>query len=170
MEDPLRLDVLEGTDTYESFYNKPYVSEDLRGQLEQSNMLIVPQEGFRDSGDPVFPIKTHELFQHLKENDPGELMPEVCIADEDYVELALHSSLVTLGIIVVKYALYPVALNLIYDYVKKRILPSRRDTDIKLEVTVISKSGTSVNVKYEGPPGTMKIRIESAIKKAGLKD
>src|SRR3989442_2502899 len=38
------------------------LSDDLRISISNADVLLVPQEGFRDYEGPVFPVLTHELF------------------------------------------------------------------------------------------------------------
>ena len=59
--------VIEDTDHDFSYWlNRPYISEELRKELEKSDILIIPKEGIRDFDTPLFPVKTEEIFTYMR--------------------------------------------------------------------------------------------------------
>jgi hypothetical protein len=151
LENESYKNVFEMEDSQESFLewiNKPYISSNLRDQLAKSNLLIIPREGVRENIGPVFPSGTEELFIFLKENAGEDLRPEICIEDDDYVELIEHWDLFTVGHLLVNDFVAPLVVNLIYDFIKSRVGPRMSKTQAKFDLTIIDDS---IHMHYEGP-------------------
>lgn len=54
--------------TFEEIYKKPYVPVEYMEDIKNANLLIIPNEGFRDEGDVLFPETTREFLEFLKDN------------------------------------------------------------------------------------------------------
>lgn len=130
--------------------NKQFVPEELKIELQKSNVLIVPTEGFREVTTPVFPVGTEELFSFLKDNSSKGINPEICIKDAEYKELALHGALIIIGKFVLLEIIAPVFAVLISEYVLKR-WPTKKQDNMKLELIIVKKNGDSKKLLYEGP-------------------
>lgn len=164
--------VFEVEETQESFsdwLNKPYISSKLRKQLVNANLLIVPLEGVQENVGPVFPNCTEELCLFLKENATADLVPEICIEDQDFTELVMHWDLFTVGSIIVKCIVAPFAVNLIYDYLKDRLGPRASKTHVKLELTVVQEDGKAAHMLYEGPSKELRKTLLPAIENLSKK-
>jgi hypothetical protein len=76
---------------------------------------------------------------------------DICITDEEYKELVLHSDLLTLPDFIILYVAAPVLAALLAEYLMKK-LGSRQDkTTVKTRITLTDKEGKrSVKVSYEG--------------------
>ena len=46
---------------FDYWLSREYVSDEIRPELEQADLLLVPQEGFRDREGPLFPVGTERL-------------------------------------------------------------------------------------------------------------
>lgn len=120
--------------------SRPNIQEEVRSELSKADLLIVPQEGFREHAGPVFPVGTEEFLQYLRDNAPPEVTVDICADDTGYQVLALHSALLILGGLVVKKVVLPAAAALITGYIKKR-LDAKKDR-VRVAITVT-----------DGPPG-----------------
>lgn len=145
------LTIDDTDESFEAWADRDYISDDLSNRLKSADVLIVPREGFRDVGGPVFPVKTAELFSHLDQNLPDDIEVEICIEDEDYREVALHHELVEIGTIFLTDVSLPIVINLLSDYIKMKwgSLFEDRGVRVILEVEDDSKSKSFT---YEGKP------------------
>lgn len=109
----------ESSDNFETWLNKPFVSQELRESLSSTSILILPTEGFRDHDLPLFPIKTGDLFAFLKAEAPEGYSVEVCVNEEEYKEIALHSDYKRFGNFLVKEVALPVLIGLLILYVDR---------------------------------------------------
>lgn len=160
-----RIFVVEDTQiSFETWFSKPYISPSLRSQLKNANLLIVPDEGIRETIGPVFPEGTAELFRFLKECSEEGLISEICIEDNNYNELALHWDLVNVGTVVATLIVAPVAVNLISEYLKKWLGPKEEKTHIKFDMTIVESKNKSTHILYEGPAKEFKDTLSPVIK------
>ncbi|BDA80168.1 hypothetical protein LPTSP3_g30980 [Leptospira kobayashii] len=146
-----KLTITESEIDFENWITKDFISPQLKSKLTESQILIVPTEGFREYKGPVFPVKTEEIFHYIKSNINNELIVDICTEDSQYRELALHSNLIVLGEFLVKTVALTIFLavlsNYIYDnYVKK----GSADSIVRLAITVERGKKKSVRVEYEG--------------------
>ena len=61
------LNVSDTDVTFEGIYQKPYVPAEYIDDIKKANLLIIPNEGFRDESDVLFPETTREFFDFIKE-------------------------------------------------------------------------------------------------------
>jgi hypothetical protein len=131
---------------FENYINKEYLSQSLKAELIKSDILILPEEGFKDRDIPVFPVKTEELFIYLRNKN---LNIEICIDDEQYVELALHGDLRRLGIFVVKKVILPIFISVLAAYIANKVLKTDETNKVKLEIVVVD-STKAKKINFEG--------------------
>lgn len=146
---------------------RPYLSAEISQSASEASVLLVPQEGFRDSDSKVFPVRTEEFFEDLKTNLPDDLKVEIAIEDDEYKEVALHSALVILGSVVVGGAslvLAPIVVNVVSEYLKRRLFTEKEQegTTVRWELTVI-RPEQAVKLTYEGPATEMNSNLSEAI-------
>jgi hypothetical protein len=144
--------IVEKSDlSFNTWLAKPYISNHLRQQLSQSNILLLPLENFREGTGLIFPIGTDEIFSYLKENSPDEVSVDILIEDNDYKEIALFSDLLILvGSFIVTSLVAPLFVNLVSDYFIKKRLPQKTDNQMRIEILVENHKETT-RVFYEGP-------------------
>jgi len=136
------------TKNFDYWLNRPFVSELLRGSLVDAQVLLVPQEGFREKENLSFPQGTHDFFHYLKNNAPPEFTIEICIEENEYNELALHSNLRRLGVATIKIGALTIFFNLVSNYIYNKMTD---DTDnIQITIIVEKEDNTSIEFKYEG--------------------
>ena len=142
--------VSESDKGFSYWVNREYISDDLRARMAGSNVLIVPFEGFRDLPYPVFPVQTVELFHLIKESNIQDISLDICIADKDYKELALHKDTIQIASFVVQYGVLPIITSIVANFIYKR-LGSRFDrTNVKATM-FIEKEKQTTFLEYDGP-------------------
>jgi hypothetical protein len=148
--------------------SRPYAST-IISSLKHADLIVLPQEGFRDRPGPVFPVGTEELFRYLKDGLPVGTVLEIAVDEDKYVELALHSDLLVLGSFLVTSVIGPLLANLISDYVNRRQIASQRRTDVKIDIR-IEVPGRTDSITYEGPSENLGRVIGGYIKKLSPPD
>jgi len=142
--------ITDTNENFETWINRKYVSDNTKNQLRDADILIVPNEGFRDSSFPVFPAHTEKIYSFLKKELPPELRVDICIEDDDYKELSLHANLIILGVFVVTAIAVPTLVNLLSEYLKRKIFGNKDEQKVKVSLTVVDDAGHSQNFTYEG--------------------
>ena len=143
------------------------LSDDLRISISNADVLLVPQEDFRDYEGPVFPVLTHELFYHLRERVPPGTVVELAVDDADYKELALHADVVRIATVVVKYVLAPVIAILLADYLRTLLGYRFGSAEVRASIIVDQsdpRGRKATQISYEGPAGTFENTVKGAIK------
>ncbi len=146
--------------------SRPFIGEDVRRHLSQASVLVVPQEGFRDVSEPLFPAGTEELLAHLRDVIPAEIGIDICIEDGAYRELALHSDLLILAALVVRDIACNLVASGIYDYLKARLGSRAKNTNVRFQMTVEHDSGherRAAVISYEGPVEGFQDTLQKAI-------
>jgi len=143
--------VVEKSDvSFNTWLTKPYISDNLRQQLSQSNILLLPLENFREGTGIIFPIGTDEIFDYLRENSPDDVCVDILVEDSDYKEIALFSGLlIVLGGFIVTSIVAPIFVNLVSDYLTKKKLPQKTASQVRIEILVEGPKETT-RVFYEG--------------------
>jgi hypothetical protein len=143
--------VVEKSETsFDAWLSKPYISDQLRRQLSKSNVLLLPQEDFREGTGIIFPLGTDEFFSYLRENAPEKVEVDILVEDSDYKEIALFSDLlIILGSFFVTSIVAPIFVNLVSDYLVKKKLPKKTTNQVRIEILVERDEGTT-RVFYEG--------------------
>jgi hypothetical protein len=143
--------IVEDTNqTFSTWIDRPYIPNQIKPQLQKANVLIIPREGFREHTEPVFPVGTEEFLNFLRDNTDKGIVPDICIADKDYRELALHGALIIIGSFVVTSIVAPIIVDLISEYIKRRWGSKEDEAKIKVELTVIKSDGRASRLLYEG--------------------
>lgn len=148
--EPIKVAITDSSENFDTWINRKYISSETRELLKQSDILVVPIEGFRELDFPVFPVKTEEILSFLKKRIPSENKVDICIEDKDYKELALHSVLVMLGGFVVTSICAPILVNILWQYIEKEILTKKEKRNVRVSLTIVNEDGISKNLTYEG--------------------
>ena len=155
-EDLITIEESEYSNDY--WLSRPYISKELNVELKKANVLLIPHEKFRDFEEPVFNAGSDELLQFIKEHKNDAIIPEICIEDEDYRELSLHSVSIVLGKFIVSSIISGVFINLVSEYLKK-VLFDDKDADkaeVSFEMHVIEPGKITKRIRYKGPEKTFK--------------
>ena len=147
---------------FQEIYSKPYFPKDLEEDLKNANLLLLPYEGFKATTGPVFPEQTMEFYNFMKKFDSNDLIGDICISDEDYAELELHAELITLASMIVKMAVLPLAINLVSNYLDRKIQERNHKTDLKVKVNITVVDGDkSKSISYEGDANKFEETLQS---------
>ena len=57
---------------FEYWASREYITAETGEKIRRAPVLVIPDEGFRDRPGPVFPVRTEELFQLLRERLTGQ--------------------------------------------------------------------------------------------------
>jgi len=128
---------------------RPYVSAELREQLVQANVLIVPVERFRQHEGPLFTTGTEELFHFLRAQSPGGVVVDICIEDNDYQEYSLHDATIEIAHLVIGSLVLPLVVHVLWRFIEKRLTKGRGT--VKAELTVVEPDGQASTLRYDGP-------------------
>lgn len=168
------LNVSDTDITFEEIYKKSYVPMEYIDDIKKANLLIIPNEGFRDEGDLLFPETTREFFEFLKENASDRIVADIAISDDDFQRIELHSAVVEVAKIIVQWAVLPIATSMIaaflYDLVQKY---HRKPEDTSAKVQIITEeteTKRSKKITYEGPVSGIKDALDQATKELFSKE
>jgi hypothetical protein len=156
------LIVEDTNENFEYWLNQPFISEKLKNEIRKSEILLVPQIGFRGLDYPVFPVKTEELFTYLRGKHDGGEKVEICVENENYKEVALHCDLIVIGSFIVTSVAVPILVNLLSSYIKEKLDKRGSESVIKVSLTIENKKKRlSKKITYEGKPDNFNETIQS---------
>lgn len=156
------LVITESDLNFQDIYSKPYFPKDLEETLKKANFLLLPYEGFKNTTNPVFPEQTMEFYKFVNNFDSNELRGDICISDNDYAELELHTDLITLATMIVTMGILPVTVNLISSYLDRKIQERGNKNDLKVKVNIIVvDENKSTNISYEGDANKFEETLKS---------
>lgn len=145
---------LKETDGREHWLAKSYVPAELRPKLQTTDLLLIPQDGFREYAGPLFPVGTEEFLRSLQDGASG-LTIDITVADADYKELALHADWLILATVFVGGSVVvPTAVNLISEYLKRKLWPEDSKRGVKVKLLLEQRTNATsqcVEVSFEGP-------------------
>ena len=142
--------VEDSAENFDTWIGRQYISADMKEKLRQVDVLLVPSEGVRDLKAPVFPVCTEDLFKFIQDKIPREIKVDVCIEDKDFKEIAFHSALIVISSFVVTVFAAPTLVNIISEYIKRRLFANSDEKNVKISMTVVDKKNVSKNITYEG--------------------
>lgn len=143
------LVITESNIDFGKIYSKSYFPKELEADIKQANMLLIPYEGFRNYDKPVFPEETMHFYNFIKEYENEELIGEICISDEDFVELELHADLISIADMVVNSGVLPIVIGLVTNYIDRKLQGHNTEAKVKVNITEVDGS-KSTNLYYEG--------------------
>lgn len=145
-----KLTVTDVDTNFESIYEKDYIPQKYIEDIKQANVLIIPNEGFRNKKGVFFPEGTSDFYQLLK--NTSEIKTEICIDDDEFEKLELHADIVYVATLIVQYAVFPVVTGMIASYLYDKVKSMNKEknetnTDVHI---IVEKNGKSKKVDYEG--------------------
>lgn len=140
----MEITITDTNDTFESWLEKDFVTEELRKLVSTASILILPFENLRDTPNPLlFPIGTEDILSYFKEKLPQEQIIDICITNENYQEFAFYSDYKRLGNFLVKAVAVPVFVTILSAYVYDKYI---KEDNTKPQIQVIDQSiHTTVN-------------------------
>ena len=145
-----KIDVIDTELSFESIYKKEYMPKEYEEEIKSANILLIPNESFRDKQGLFFPECTDELLNFMKENENVKV--DICISDEDFKKLELHADIVYIATMIVQWAVLPITTSIIAAYLydklnKSNKSPKETNTDVNV---IVEKNGKSKMVHYQG--------------------
>lgn len=145
-----KLTVTDVDTNFESIYEKDYIPQKYIEDIKQANVLIIPNEGFRNKKGVFFPEGTSDFYQFLK--NTSEIKTEICIDDDEFEKLELYADIVYVATLIVQYAVFPVVTGMIASYLYDKVKSMNKEknetnTDVHI---IVEKNGKSKKVDYEG--------------------
>jgi hypothetical protein len=114
---PVRPVTVEETEENKDHWLSLGLGKGHEADLKRADVLLVPERSARPGVAFYFHQDTAALFQYLQEGVDGQVVVELCASKDEYVEVALHSSILRIGKIVLTTAAVPVVMNLLSNYV-----------------------------------------------------
>ena len=144
-------------ESFESWINEPYISPELKNELTNSNVLFVPEKVNMGELKNKLSFYSDMLSFHdfLQEKNNENLAMGICIEEEDYSELILHSDILRLGEIIVEWVILPLLINYLYDFIK---IKRKKEIQVKLNV---HKAENYKKIDFEGSSDDFKHLINN---------
>jgi hypothetical protein len=79
-----------------------HLTADTRTAVEQADLVLIPDDGFRDYEGPVFPQGTVDFLQFLRDHAPSGTAVEIAAEDTNYKEVVLHFDIIRLATLFVE--------------------------------------------------------------------
>lgn len=149
--DKKNIEISEGNYTFKDVLSKEYAPSSLREEMENCNLLFIPYENFRDRKGLFFPEDTYRLYDYFKENEKSNgIRSEICISDEEYLELELHADTVNIASIIVNSAAFSIVCSMIASYLYDKFKThNKKDVNMNITVTV-EENEKSKTIHYRG--------------------
>ncbi|MEA3476082.1 MAG: hypothetical protein U9R23_06570 [Candidatus Cloacimonadota bacterium] len=144
-----RIKISNGLLTRSSLQKKDYYPEEYSKEIQASNVVLIPNENYKNFKYPVFPEQTKSFYDFLKDKSSDSFKPSICISDEDYYELELHADIVTIPSMIVTFLVLPILTRIIANYLYDLIKKRRTEINVKVSITV-EKNGDSKKMDFEG--------------------
>ncbi|MDL2271382.1 hypothetical protein LJC03_06220, partial [Methanobrevibacter sp. OttesenSCG-928-I08] len=141
-----KLKTIKTNETFDTWISKPFISPELKKELENTNILFVPEEiNLGEIDKLTFHTEMRPFYEFLKTKDDENIKAGVCIEESDYKELMLHSDIMRLGEIIVENIILPLLINYIWDFLK-----DRHETKIQTKLTINKQNQNNVQLDFEG--------------------
>lgn len=147
----LSVDVKE-TDSNRAYWiDKSWISPIKRSTLVKSDLLLVPNENFRDSDEPYFPKGTESFVENLRNVLPESINFGIAFDDERYQEIALHADVWRIPTLLLTAAVIPVLLNIFSNRLDE-VLPGHKNEDlVEMNLIVETSNKKAIKIKFKGP-------------------
>ncbi|MEY8532722.1 hypothetical protein AALH30_04185 [Blautia pseudococcoides] len=136
--------------TFETILQEKYIPQKYIGDIKKANVLIIPNEGFRDNEGYFFPECTSEFYMFLKNHE--EIETEICIDNDEFQKIELHADIIYVATLIVQYEVLPVVTSVIASYLYDKINSmnkEKKDSNASVHI-IVEKNGKSKKIDYEG--------------------
>jgi len=160
------LKVEPSSETFSHWINQDFISEDLRYELVNKNLLLIPCKGHADNTEALyFPNGTEEFFDFLKQAQTEDFKVDICIEEHEFAELALHFDVMTVTHFIVSNLAFPTAAELLAEYIKERLRSRLSKTELHVDFTVVmdEQNNRSLRFSYRGPASEYRATIQSTV-------
>lgn len=147
-----KLEIVDTSVTFNKIYQESYFPTKYDLELKQANVLIIPQ-AFRNYQRMVFPENTTSFLEYLRvKSNQSDIISNICIDDENYLELELHDNTINLPELLANWIVFPILTSIIssylYDKIKER---SSKKNVLKTTINItVESNGKSKRIHYEG--------------------
>ena len=142
----MQLTVNDTAENFSYWQNRPYLDETTKILLSGAEVIIIPEENFRDHPTPLFPRNTMEIYDWLKEH----FLTEAAINEGDYQEVALNSKKHRFGKFAVAAIVAPVFASVMASFIYDKLKTEDPKDEIEVEILVQGSEGKSKSIKYHG--------------------
>ena len=134
------------------------LSNEVRQELTDANVLFVPLKGERDGEDSidsgkVFAPDAEQFFKYLLDSDKKDIKADMCVNDGEYRKLSLYAEPITLtviGTIVISSIIAPVIKDLILDYIRKNRSESSKNSEFRITLIIDNEDGFIREIQCSG--------------------
>lgn len=141
--------VVRDTGHIREYWEGKGLARDHLGQAQSADVLIVPFENIREGVDFAFPQGTGDLYKSLKGLGPNVLSVEILAEDDEYLEFVFHAAARKVGVLIVKYGVAPLLINLLANHISDE-LRAKPDDYVELTIVVEKHDCTGVQFDYRG--------------------
>ena len=143
------------------------LSNEVRQELTDANVLFVPLKGDRDGEDnidsgKVFAPDAERFFKYLLDSAKKQIKADMCVNDGEYRKLSLYAEPITLtviGTIVISSIIAPVIKDLIIDFIRKNRSESSKNSEFRITLIIDNEDGFIREIQCSGPS----VEIEKAL-------
>jgi hypothetical protein len=134
------------------------LSNEVRQELTDANVLFVPLKGERDGEDSIDSVKVfapdaEQFFKYLLDSDKKDIKADMCVNDGEYRKLSLYAEPITLtviGTIVISSIIAPVIKDLILDYIRKNRSESSKNSEFRITLIIDNEDGFIREIQCSG--------------------
>jgi hypothetical protein len=158
--------IRDSRESIEAWSLRPYLPDSLRNSVAAADILVVPTEGYVDRADlRFFPSGTTDFVEFIEANVPSGTAVEVCIGETDYCEVARHSDELYAAAVVVKLLAAPLFVNLLAEYIKRKVGKKAPETTLKTTITFEDQqAGRAFRLDYDGPANAFETTALKAVR------
>lgn len=163
-------DIITVEDTtigFESIYKETYFPKGLIEEISKANMLIIPDYFSRENfSEYVFPETTKEFLEYAQDKRSDTFIPDIAADDDSFDKIELHSAVITVATFIVTSVVFPIALNIVSDFLADQIKKHHRKKEgltAKLNI-IVTDGKESKKISYEGPAGSAEDALKLAVK------
>ena len=158
------LKIVNESRSREEWIQMAELPESMKSGALSADILIVPS--MMSKQPMAFMSGTMELFAYLQA-EVGDRV-EICIRDDDYVEIELNSRKIRLGKFILKDIALPLFLSILGGYIANQcnrpVIPEtvvevqefQKPVEVDFSITVEDSTGRRKEFQYEGPAADYK--------------
>lgn len=146
------ISVKESDCNREYWLKKPWLAT-RRNDIQDTDVLVVPWENFRENEPALFPKGSIDVVAEL--SDCGPLSIAFAVDDDHYVEILLHSKKLRMPAMLVTYIAFPALAGMLGNLMSDAL---KRDTEVdqvEMKIIVQGENGQCIALEYSGPPGRL---------------
>ena len=154
-----KLKIVKEARSREEWIQMVELTEGLRNAVMSADILIVPS--MMSKHPMAFMSGTMELFAYLQ-SQVGDRV-EICIGEDEYVEIELNSCKIRLGKFVLKDIALPLFLSILGGYIANQcnrpavpepvieVQEFQKPVEVEFSITVEDSTGRRKEFQYDGP-------------------